>query len=352
MNKAGIFFVLVFGVLALGVGVAGVLMARSRAEMAEKEVLLAREAASRQLAEVQEEKSRLLDPSPAAADGHEPPARRGLGETEAILQSIDMLDERIDELDETLNRRVTRLWEELDRLKAPAAPEDPGVLTSRLREEGVRLDVGKKTVEVDGFVIQREVLIEFVAVTGRGKTHESLFLLDCAPRALNAGLLALGLAPGTPYRLTEEALVPEVERGSGEPLELEDPETGEMKRYLYFPPRGDGVEVTVSWEDEKGGVVRHRIEELILDATSGKALAPMSWVYLGSRFQRNPDTGEEVYVADLTGDVISIWHSYQGNTILDNPLLVGRDDEIFFAFTDRLPPEGTRVQITFRREER
>jgi hypothetical protein len=50
--------------------------------------------------------------------------------------------------------------------------------------------------------------------------------------------------------------------------------------------------------------------------------------------------------------VISIWHSYQGNTILDNPLLVGRDDEIFFAFTDRLPPEGTRVQITFRREER
>ncbi len=281
---------------------------------------------------------------------------------EEFAEGIEMLDERLDKVDETSKTRVLRLRDEmkvkmgalekLARAGEPELPIDLNALSSELEKQGVRLNVEDSRVEVDAIILQTNVLVEFVAVTKRGKTHEALFLLSCEPRALNAGLLALGLSPGTPYEVKEEADVPEELRSSIESFEVEDFETGETQTLYYFPPEGDGVIVTVSWMTEAGERVEHRIERLIIDNDKGAPLDPHEWIYLGSRFEVHPDTGEEVYVADYTGDLISIWHSYKGNTILDNPLLAGRSDEIFYPDSKTLPPAESKVTLWFEKAEK
>ncbi|MFH0954275.1 MAG: hypothetical protein V1873_08095, partial [Verrucomicrobiota bacterium] len=63
---------------------------------------------------------------------------------------------------------------------------------------GVRIDPASRTVLATGWVNQVVGLIELLACGPGGKTHESVFVLDVNPLDLQAGLLLLGLRPGTP----------------------------------------------------------------------------------------------------------------------------------------------------------
>jgi hypothetical protein len=207
----------------------------------------------------------------------------------------------------------------------------------------VVLDAEKKKLTVSGVLAAPDTPLEFAITTERGKTHETLLIVKCTPSALNAGLIALGLAPGRPFEIKEQ--VTEEERKVGSKFQVEDFDTRKMHDLWYFTPTGELVGVTVSWT-EGGKTVSRRIEEMILDLSTEKPMEPAGFVYLGSRMDEDRD-GKAIYVADFTGDLIAVYHSFQGNAILDTPLLQGRDDTIFVPMRENLPPRGTPVTVTF-----
>jgi hypothetical protein len=123
----------------------------------------------------------------------------------------------------------------------------------------------------------------------------------------------------------------------------------------------DTVTCTVEWmeppaEDAAPGtpgeLVSHRVEKLILLATTGEPLPEVSWLFRGSRFVsipkdwRNKDDTMEVYAADyFDGGLLTTYNDPYA--VFDNPLPEGVNDEVFFPNAEALPPRGTPLRIRF-----
>ena len=204
-----------------------------------------------------------------------------------------------------------------------AGEESREEVIRKLRDLGVALDPQTRSLTMKGVVALQAGALEFACVAEGGKTHESLFALAVEPRALNAGLLALGLKAGTPGRFV--------------------PRTGKP-----IGPVGPTVYVYASWTDQ-GKDVTHRLEDLIIDLKSQKPLTRCGFVFVGSRHQRNSVTGKRFFAADVTRDLISVWNSQ--NTILDLPTPEAAWDDMYVANRERMPPKGTPVEVTVRLDE-
>ena len=74
------------------------------------------------------------------------------------------------------------------------------------------------------------------------------------------------------------------------------------------------------------------------------------WVFAGSGFWKDPDTGKEFYQAE-GGELICV--SNFSTATLDLPVASPQDNEgLFFdAFTDNIPPLGTRVWLALREKK-
>jgi len=263
---------------------------------------------------------------------------------EASKANLEMYDDCIDQILKlrdhvTLQLGKLRMESESERIRK-LATAGTDQLAATLREGGIELDLPAKTLRVRGAICLTEGLVEFLAVGHGGKDHESLLYLECTPSLLNAGLLALGLEPGKPYRIEPEG--PDAPEG-GIRVGPED------EGLLYYPPTGPKVFLQVEWEAE-GTKVSRRAEDLLLNRLTGATMERAGWVYLGSRFAPADGSGREVYVADVTRDMISIWHSYMGNTVLDSPLPEGMEDDVFVVNRDAVPPRGTPVDVVFSLE--
>jgi hypothetical protein len=278
------------------------------------------------------------------------------GELAGLPGRIDAITERVEELSQLHFEDHEELVEQLLRLRdhvtlqfgkmrmesearkiEEMANDDVANLVSMLAEGGVDLDLDARRIEVGGSICLTEGILEFLAVGEGGKDHESLLYIDCVPSLLNAAFIALGLEPGSPSRIEEEG--PNVAEG-GPPYGPED------ANLLYFPPTGPKVMLTLSWEED-GKAVTHRAEDLVVNRATGEPMPRVGWVFLGSRFATDDMRGGEVYVADITKDVISVWHSYKGNAILDNPLPAGMHDDVYVPNTPLLPERGTPVRLLF-----
>jgi hypothetical protein len=203
-------------------------------------------------------------------------------------------------------------------------PETRAALEKAAAEKGVRLLADR--VEVPGVIVQNRAMLEFFAVAAGGKEHEAVVALlgsggpegdrrvEGLPGMINACILALGFTKGTPVRTSPDGKV--------------------------LPPAGETIHVYLEWDGD-GERVRARAEDLIYNLRDKMPMARDKWVYVGSRFERNYSTGEVVWVADLTGDIVSTWS--WPYTIIDNTTLEASDDSYFTCFTPRLPPAGTAV---------
>jgi hypothetical protein len=284
---------------------------------------------------------------------------RGLSEESGVSARLDGLERRLEEMarsnlemyDDTVDQ-ILQLRDhvtlqlgkihkdtEKDRIREMTSG-DREALVSMLREGGVDLDLESRTVRVRGSICLTEGLVEFLAVGHGGKDHESVLYLDCTPSLLNAAFLSLGLDPGNPFHVEEKNPNPPA---GGIPFGPKE------EGLLYYPPSGPAVYVYVEWEGD-AGKVRRRAEDLLLNRNTGESMERAGWVYLGSRFAPDDRSGEELYVADVTQDMISIWHSYRGNTILDSPLPEGMEDDVYVANTGQLPERGTAVEVVFALE--
>jgi hypothetical protein len=185
-----------------------------------------------------------------------------------------------------------------------------------LQPEGnIWLDPRKKRVVMVGRVCLREGQLEMFACPQGTKEHESIVSLPVKAYVIHAALLALGAKPGSPT-----VFVPE-----------------------FRPATGTRVDVSLYWTDENGKRRSAWAQDWVRHWRTG---LPMQehWVFAGSSFWVNERTGEKYYQAE-EGFLICLANF--STAMLDIP--VESSDAagqlVFEAFTERIPPLGTRVTV-------
>jgi len=179
----------------------------------------------------------------------------------------------------------------------------------------VWLDTKRKAVVVDGQVCLREGQLEMFACTKGTKEHESIVSLNCRADEIHAGLLATGAKPGSPVSFHPE----------------------------YKAATGQIIDVYVLWKDAAGEKRQVRAQEWIKDIKTQQAMS-YDWVFAGSGFWKDPDTGKEHYKAN-DGDLVCV--SNFTTATLDLPVASSQaNNELMFeAFAQHVPPRGTKVRM-------
>ncbi|MFM7137845.1 MAG: YdjY domain-containing protein [Planctomycetota bacterium] len=202
--------------------------------------------------------------------------------------------------------------------EAASAPGQPDVHPELRRlstTDEIWLDLPGKRVVIGGRIALAEGEIEVFACPKGSKEHEAIIATLCPARLVHAGLLAIGLEPGSPVTF--------------------DPE--------YRPATGPKVTVLVRWKDADGTWQERPAQELIRNTKTGEPLAA-EWVFAGSGFWRDPADGTDHYQAD-GGDMICV-SNFPG-AMLDLPIESSDANEslLFEAFEGRVPPHGTAVEL-------
>jgi len=179
----------------------------------------------------------------------------------------------------------------------------------------VWIDKKRRAVIADGQVCLRQGQLEMFACTRGSKEHESVVSLNCEAFEVHSALLVLGAKPGNPVSF--------------------DPE--------YKPASGQIIDVYVLWKDEDGKKHQARAQDWVRDVKKQKPMQ-QNWVFAGSRFSKDEETGKEQYAAN-GGDLICV--SNFTTAMLDVPIQSSKDnaDLMFDANTDQIPPRGTNVRV-------
>ncbi|MFH0908462.1 MAG: YdjY domain-containing protein [bacterium] len=185
---------------------------------------------------------------------------------------------------------------------------DPG---NAIRLGTVVVDAHDRSVLLTGHVNQVEGAIELFACGPRGKTHESVLVLDVYPVDLQTGLLLIGARHGKPAE------------GMG-----------------MRPPDGDPLDVFVEWQDG-GKTVRRRAEAMIRNSKTKRVLPKTAWIFTGSTFE---DGRFKALVEESL--IVSYWDPW---AIINIGSDVGADDEILSVNTRNVPPLGTPVTVLIKR---
>lgn len=187
--------------------------------------------------------------------------------------------------------------------------------TTRLSKEGrVWIDKQRKLVIVDGFVTLREGQLEMFACPVGTKEHESIVAIFASSQHIHAGLLAIGAKQGKPTQF--------------EP---------------YRPATGSTIKIHVLFLDEKGEKQNKPAQSWIRNVADDKELQ-YDWVFAGSILYKDPDTGEETYLAD-SGDLICVANFPTATLDLAIQSISSNSFLTYAAFTERLPPRFTVVRL-------
>jgi hypothetical protein len=198
--------------------------------------------------------------------------------------------------------------------KRPLGKDPPG-MKRLMPGYDVWIDPANKRVVLDGTVCLREGQLEMLACPKATKEHESVLAVDSKAYVVHAGLLAVGAQVGTPVQFQPN----------------------------YKPATGTQIDVMLIWTDKDGTVHRDRGQDWVRNAKTGKAM-DYAWVFAGSGFWQDEATGEKSYLAE-SGDFICVANF--PSAMLDLPVESSQANEnlLYEAFTEHIPPIGTRVRI-------
>lgn len=182
----------------------------------------------------------------------------------------------------------------------------------------VWIDAKRGVVIVDGQVSLRRGMLEMFACIRNTKEHEAVVVADTQAFLVHAGLLRLGAEPGHPAQFVPD----------------------------FKPPAGTEIDVTIEWRDEQGKMQTAKAQDWVRDLKTGKAMT-YPFVFAGSRFWTDPDTGKQHYQAE-GGDFICV--SNFGTAAFDIPVESSQSNDAleFEAFTERVPPLGTPVRLILK----
>jgi hypothetical protein len=199
---------------------------------------------------------------------------------------------------------------------APKNPLNPAAELRRLRPDcDAWIDAKNKQVVMQGEVCLTQGRLEMFAVTKGTKEHEAVVSVNTKAQVIHAALLAIGAKSGKPVEY-----VP-----------------------AYKPPNGDKIEIMLFWTDEKGNQRKAKAQEWVRDVKTKKAME-YPWVFAGSGFYTDEDSKKQFYMAEA-GDFICV--SNFPDAMLDVPARStdSNEDLLFEAFTENIPPRGTKVTL-------
>lgn len=224
--------------------------------------------------------------------------------------------------------------------RASGEVQDPqGAVERAFLEQGIRLDLANGRVAIPVEVCIRREPLEYLLVGPYGAAHESLLATGVVPSLLNTALVALGAEPGENARWYEK-----------DPLPSERELADGVSPYAVEPPSGDAFYMYVAWRED-GETYFQRVEDLISNLRTGRSLRRHGWVYLGSRMVRpRPDDAEEVFAADVEGNLINLSFFRAGNTLMTAALDDCVYQTIWVPNEFLVPERGTPMQMLFCRE--
>ncbi len=175
---------------------------------------------------------------------------------------------------------------------------------------GVAVDAAQQSISISGRVNQVEGPIEFLVCGPRGKTHESILVVDEPPANVHAAVLLLGIEPGNGP----------VDLGVG-------------------PLDGPRFDIWLEWGGTEAPS-RVRAESMIYNYRTKENLEGVSWIFSGS------EVIEGRFKADAYGSFVATYWDPWALFNIDSD--VGMDDEALLIQAAAVPPEGEPVRIEFR----
>jgi hypothetical protein len=174
-----------------------------------------------------------------------------------------------------------------------------------------------RRVLISSEICLRKGALELFLCRKESKEHESIVHADIDGRDVHKALLAAGAEAGSPVQYVPK----------------------------FSPPRGTSIKIGVEYE-EKGKLVKKNAREWIKYSATGKEL-DVDWVFAGSLLVTDQldTTKPKIYLAN-GGDMICV--SNFEDAMLDLPINSSKDNaELSFeAYTERIPPLGTKVVVT------
>jgi len=247
-------------------------------------------------------------------------------------------------------------------------------------QQTVLIDRAKRRVILKTQLVLRSGVLEMLCCLEGTKEHESILSIDADAMDVHAALLQIGAEPGHPV-----TFVPEYTPPQGEEiiirLNWKDEEDNwhrhraqeciryGIHRYFEYPldPLPVGLEIDNSEDlryDEYSKVLvwfgpmaeeqrdellaRHEDAEYrkgilaIFDCGQSRAM-DAKWVFAGSGFRKDEQTGEELYKAER-GDLICV-ANFSSATIDVAAPSSASGELLFEPWTERLPAEGTEVIV-------
>lgn len=214
---------------------------------------------------------------------------------------------------------------------------------------GLVVDFQKRCVDLEAKVCLDAGYLELIACTKGSKEHESIVSVSSKALHIHTALLLLGADNGHPEmrKLVDE----------------------KNQRWVNLLPRGDPVEVMLVLPDSNGKPTERPMHDFVerstgrLDEVSGNVLPasgvnvkPGNWasaefskvfLFAGSRL-RDAGTGPKQYLADLSGNIVSI--ATFGDEVLCLPSHQTQQNSALMwqVKPDVLPKVGTMVTLRLR----
>ncbi|MCC9608201.1 YdjY domain-containing protein [Blastopirellula sp. JC732] len=212
---------------------------------------------------------------------------------------------------------VSVVWAQKDASDAKEQPPEKSEVRKLSDQHPIWFDRGRKMVIADGEICLRKGTLEMFACLQGTKEHESIVSVPIKAMMLHAGLIAIGAQQGTPVKFSPE----------------------------FKPASGEEIAIYVQWKDDKGKTQIANAKDWVRK-TGTKDTLDTNWVFAGSYFWNDERNGEKVYTAE-SGDLVCV--SNFPTATLDLPIESSQENAnlSYEAFTDRIPPEGTKVRLFF-----
>lgn len=196
---------------------------------------------------------------------------------------------------------------------------DPPNVKRLAQKDRVWVDVKRHLVIVDGYIAMRQGQLEMFACPAGTKEHESVVGLFAKAQVVHAGLLAAGARTGTPVEWEPQ----------------------------FKPPTGSEIEIHALWFDQQGKKQAIDARKWVRQVGNVDKTLDVNWVFAGSSLWKDPETGEERYMAE-SGDLVCL--SNFATATLDIPIQSSQANSglLFIANTDLIPPETTPVRLVFK----
>lgn len=246
------------------------------------------------------------------------------------------------------------------------------------RDGTVLLDKTAGRLVLKSEVVLREGALEMLLCRARTKTHESVLAVDSQAYTIHAGLLALGLKPGSVVTRESPASGPKTDvllrwidaQGALQsapaqswirratrrffvatldalPAGIKIPKTSELKYDAKLKELSWYGHMTETQRDELLALSNDdRFQKCIRQFFADTQYQPLSdtWVFAGSSFYVAPENGTRTYLAE-DGDLITVANF--PSSMLDLPVTSSDSTAslLFEAYTERIPPVGTPVLL-------